>query len=77
VLRRRFPVADEALEADLAACEQGAKEETLQPREALRLVQLLDAHWDKLKAAARAASGSERAAIDLDIDNGATHERAS
>ena len=65
-LRRRFPGADAALEADLAACEEGAKEEALQPREALRLVQLLSAHWDKLGAAAGPASK-----IDLTI-----HERA-
>ena len=72
-LRRRFPLTDGALEADLIACEQGAKEETLQPREALRLVQLLNAHWDKLKAAA----GSPKAAVELTIDNGIVHERAS
>jgi hypothetical protein len=73
VLRRRFPLADEALEADLTACEQGAKEEVLQPREALRLIQLLNAHWDKLKAAA----GSQSVATELKINNGVVHERAS
>jgi Domain of unknown function (DUF4350) len=71
-IRRRFPLADETLEADLAACEEAAKDEALQPREALRLVQLLGTHWDKLKAAARLQSGPEIAAIDL-----TTHERAS
>ncbi|WP_058188272.1 DUF4350 domain-containing protein [Terracidiphilus gabretensis] len=73
VLRRRFPLADEALEADLTACEQSAKEEALQPREALRLIQLLNAHWDKLKSAA----GPQRAAVEHTIDNGVIHERAS
>jgi hypothetical protein len=73
VLRRRFPLADEALEADLTACEQGAKEEALQPREALRLIQLLNAHGDKLKIAA----GPQRAAVELTIDTEVIHERAS
>ena len=73
VLRRRFPLADETLEADLTACEEGAKEESLQPREALRLIQLLNTHWDKLQAAA----GPQRAAAEPTINNEVTHERAS
>ncbi len=77
VLRRRFPLADETLEADLTACEEGAKEEFLQPREALRLIQLLNAHWDKLHAAAKPESIPERTASELTINNGVTHERAS
>jgi hypothetical protein len=72
-LRRRFPGVNEALEADLAACEEGAKEEALQPREALRLVQLLDAHWDRLKAVA----GPARAAVELTMTHETIHERAS
>ena len=72
VLRKRFPAADAALETDLAACEEGAKEGELNPREALRLVQLLNAHWDKLKAEAKPEAVVEKAAVDLTI-----HERAS
>lgn len=53
VIRRRFPTVSETLEADLAACEEGAKNDALANREALRLVQLLDAHWKELQAAAR------------------------
>jgi hypothetical protein len=52
VLRRRFPSAEPSLEADLAACEEAAGNEALQPRQALRLVQLLDGHLEKLQAAA-------------------------
>lgn len=55
-LGRRFPAADGALEADLAACEEAAQNESLQPRAALRLVQLLDDHLKKLEAAARPGS---------------------
>ena len=73
VLRRRFPAADAELEADLTACEEGAKDEALHPREALRLIQLLTAHWDKLKALA----GPEKAAIDLTIQSKANYERVS
>ena len=53
VLRRRFPGADPELERDLTACETAAGDETLSPREALRLVQLLDRHRAALDAAAR------------------------
>ena len=49
VIRRRFPQTDSALEADLAACEEAARDESLQPRAALRLVQLLDDHLETLK----------------------------
>jgi Domain of unknown function (DUF4350) len=53
VLRRRFPNADPELEGDLLVCEAGAEDEALSPREALRLVQLLDRHAASLDAAAR------------------------
>ncbi len=43
-VRRRFPKADKSLEPDLAACEQAAENDALNPKEALRLVQLLSAH---------------------------------
>ncbi|MGB8261348.1 MAG: hypothetical protein WCE75_13395, partial [Terracidiphilus sp.] len=54
VIRRRFPKADADLEADLAECELAASGETVTPAQALRLVQLLSLHRDKLLAAARA-----------------------
>ena len=56
VLRRRFPQTDSALEVDLAACEEGSRDESLEPRAALRLVQLLDDHLRELEAAARPGS---------------------
>jgi hypothetical protein len=55
MLRRRFPAVDPALEADLIACEEAAAQEGLSPREALRLVQLLDRHLASLEAATRPA----------------------
>ncbi len=53
MLQRRFPGLDEALEADLKACEETAGLDEVHPKEALRLVQLLAAQMEKLKAAAR------------------------
>jgi hypothetical protein len=55
VLQRRFPGADPELERDLMACEAAAGDDALSPREALRLVQLLDRHKASLDAAARPA----------------------
>ena len=57
-LRRRFPGADAALEADLAACEEAAADEMTTPQEALRRVQLLGRHQAVLNAAARPAMSS-------------------
>ncbi len=54
-LQRRFPGLDASLEADLKACEDAAGADAVQPKEALRLVQLLAAHMEKLKTAARPA----------------------
>lgn len=65
VLRRRFPETDSTLEADLAACEEAARDESLQPRAALRLVQLLDDHLKKLEAAGR--PGSRQAGKQEDV----------
>lgn len=56
VIRRRFPRADENLEADLAACEEAAWAETANPRQALKLIQLLHVHYEKLNEAARTGS---------------------
>jgi len=53
-LRRRFPRAPEALEKDLAECEQAIGDDTLQPRKALALVQALSRHGEALDRAARA-----------------------
>jgi hypothetical protein len=52
VIRRRFPQADDRLEADLAACEEAAWGETVPPRQALKLIQTLHGHYEKLKDAA-------------------------
>jgi hypothetical protein len=51
-LRRRFPKADEELEKDLKACEEGAANEGLTPRQALALVQKLEHHREALEAPA-------------------------
>jgi hypothetical protein len=56
VIRRRFPKADASLEADLAACEAAAWSETANPRQALKLIQTLDAQYEKLKEAAKPGS---------------------
>ena len=53
VIRRRFPDADPELETDLAACDEAMSGEEITPREALRLVQVLDRHRIRLDAAAR------------------------
>ena len=52
-IRRRFPQADAELEADLAACEEAAWGETVGPREALKLIQTLHGHHERLLAAAK------------------------
>jgi len=56
VLRRRFPATGPDLESDLAKCEESMRDETLNPREALHLVQLLERHMVELEAAARPQS---------------------
>lgn len=53
VIRRRYPGADAALETDLAACQEAAWGESISPREALKLIQTLYAHQEKLRVAAR------------------------
>jgi hypothetical protein len=50
-IRRRFPQAGASLEADLAACEDAAWGETIDPREALKLVQALHRHQEDILAA--------------------------
>jgi len=56
VIRRRFPQAGASLEADLAACEEAGRDESIAPREALRLIQKLHGHRKKLVAAVRPGS---------------------
>jgi hypothetical protein len=53
-LRRRFPQTSAELEKDLAACEEAVKDDQLQARRALALVQTLGRHSAVLLAAARA-----------------------
>jgi hypothetical protein len=55
VIRRRFPKADASLEADLAACEEAAWGETANPKHALKLIQSLHGHYEKLMEAAKPA----------------------
>lgn len=68
VLERRFPGLDAELAADLGACEEAARNESTEPREALRLVQLLNDVLKKLEKAARpsAAARPEAAAARAD-----------
>jgi hypothetical protein len=53
MIRRRFPRADASLEVDLAACEEAAWAKAANPRQALKLIQTLHGHYEKLKEAAR------------------------
>jgi hypothetical protein len=52
-IRRRFPQAGADLEADLAACEEAAWGDAIDPRQALKLIQTLGAHYEKLKQPVR------------------------
>jgi hypothetical protein len=52
-LRRRFPGIESTLEADLVACEEAAWGETVSPREALKLIQKLHSHEERLSDAAK------------------------
>ena len=61
-IRRRFPDADAALEADLTACEDASWSESLHPREALRLIQKLHGHGEKLDAVLRSGGSSAASA---------------
>ena len=55
IVRRRFPHISQTLEADLAACEEAALNDTMDPRAALKLIQALHHHQAALDAAARPA----------------------
>jgi hypothetical protein len=65
VIRRRFPKADPSLEADLIACEEAARDELAAPREALKLIQTLHGHYDKLKDAAKPGSYARQSGSTL------------
>jgi hypothetical protein len=52
-LRRRFSQTESSLEADLAACEEAAWGETVSTREALKLIQKLHGHEERLSDAAK------------------------
>jgi hypothetical protein len=53
VIRRRFPLAAADLEANLAACEEAAWGDAIHPRQALKLIQALGGHYEKLKHAGK------------------------
>ncbi|MGA3263235.1 MAG: DUF4350 domain-containing protein [Terracidiphilus sp.] len=59
-IRSRFPQADASLESDLAACEEAAWGETINPGEALKLVRKLYAYQEKLMAAAKQGGPSTK-----------------
>lgn len=52
-IRRRFPKTDATLEADLVACEEAAWSDMLDSSAALKLVQALHRHGEKLAEAAK------------------------
>jgi hypothetical protein len=52
VIRRRFSGIDAELEADLAACEEAAWSESMDPRRALKLVQALHRYREQLETVA-------------------------
>jgi hypothetical protein len=77
VIRRRFPLADESLEADLAACEDAAWAEMANPRQALKLIQLLHGHYEKLMEAARPGNETGNQAAQSEKIQPKQQERAS
>ncbi|MBS1805331.1 MAG: DUF4350 domain-containing protein [Acidobacteria bacterium] len=56
-VRRRFPNADPALKEDLRACEEATRNEKIEPREALKVIQTLHQHRQLLVDASRPGSG--------------------
>jgi len=53
LIRRRSPASDPSLETDLAACEATLRSDTIAPREALKLIQTLHRHLEKLVSAVK------------------------
>jgi hypothetical protein len=65
-IRSRFPQAGANLETDLAACEEAAWSETINPGEALKLVRKLYGYQEKLMAAAKSVGpGTKYEEIDF------------
>jgi hypothetical protein len=52
-IRSRFPEADAGLEADLSACEDATLDDKIDPGAALKVIQTLHAHQQKLTDAAK------------------------
>ena len=63
-IRRRFPNADFSLETDLAACEDARLNEKIDPRTALKMIQLLHHHRQMLDQAARSGSSTHQSASE-------------
>ncbi len=57
-IRRRFPNADASLEADLATCEDARLNEKIEPRAALKIIQLLHQHRQMLAEASKLGNRS-------------------
>jgi hypothetical protein len=72
-IQRRFPGADPNLEADLVACEEAAWGETANPKQTLRLLQILYGHQEKIIAAQK-SGGSIQNSQDIQSKQ---QERAS
>ena len=56
-IRRRFPNADPSLEDDLRYCEDATRDEKIEPRTALKAIQMIHHHRQLLIDAARPGSG--------------------
>ena len=72
-IRRRFPKADASLETDLAACEDAAWGESIDPHTALKLVQALHQHENELSAAQKSGGQDPKS----DTIHSKQQERAS
>jgi hypothetical protein len=77
VIRRRFPQAAASLEADLAACEEAAWGEEANPRQALKLIQTLHGHYEKLVEAAKSGVRTGSQTAESEIIQSRPQERAS
>ena len=61
IIRHRFPTTDVSLEKDLAACAEASWGEEMQPRAALRLIQKLHDHQERLDAAVKSGGQTVQA----------------
>ncbi|MGA8727598.1 MAG: hypothetical protein WB608_02525, partial [Terracidiphilus sp.] len=73
VIRKRFPKTDPSLDTDLIACEEATWSETIEPRQALKLIQKLHMHQEMLTAAAKPDNQVTR----TEDDRSKPQERAS